>query len=276
MLRQVAFSGLHPMPTPKQITFVVAVNKRDVLENNFLASPCLRMPHSHQIILQEGYSSAAKAYNEAIDRSANDLIIFIHQDMILPEPWLSQLWAALDLLEREDPNWGVLGCGGTARDGSGRGHLYSLGVGMLGEPFERPAEVRVLDEIVLMLRKSSGLRFDAALPHFHLYGTDICLRAESLGKKNYVIPAFSVHNTHYGLILPNEFYQCCRHIRRVWHDSLPVQTPCIRITKFNVPIYGRRMLEFYLRYIRRKKLSSKRADDVPALIEAVSIKGNKA
>jgi hypothetical protein len=143
---------------------------------------------------------------------------------------------------------------------------------MLGEPFERPAEVRVLDEIVLMLRKSSGLRFDDALPHFHLYGTDICLRAEAHGRKNYVIPAFSVHNTHFGLILPEEFYECCRHVRRVWGDALPVRTPCIQITKYNLPIYGRRILEFYLRYIRRKQVNGKRADDVPALLESLSVK----
>jgi Glycosyltransferase like family len=258
------------------ITFVVAVNNRAVLENNFLASPCLRTPHPHQILIQEGYPSAATAYNAAIDESANDLIVFIHQDVILLEPWLSQLQNALDSLESHDPNWGVLGCGGTAYDGHGRGHLYSSGLGVLGEPFKSPVQIRTLDEIVLILRKSSGLRFDNDLPHFHLYGTDICLRAESAGRKNYVIPAFCVHNTDYGLILPIEFYQSCSHIRQVWKDSLPIQTPCIKITRLKVPIYRRRLLELYLRYLRRNQAGTKRVNDVRKLIETLSVNHQNA
>jgi hypothetical protein len=256
------------------ITFVLAVNNRAVLENNFLASPCLRVPHPHQILIQEGYTSAAKAYNAAIEKSRNDLIVFIHQDVILLDPWVSQLHSALDTLESRDPNWGVLGCGGTAYDGHGRGHLYSSGLGVLGEPFERPVLVRTLDEIVLILRKSSGLQFDKDLPHFHLYGTDICLRAEAVQRKNYVIPAFCVHNTDYGLILPPEFYQSCSHVRQAWKDSLPIQTPCIKITRFNVPIYRRRLLELYLKYLRRNQSGTKRVNDVDKLIETFSVNQN--
>jgi Glycosyltransferase like family len=258
---------------PSSITFVVAVNNRAVLENNFQASPCLRTPHSHEILIQEGYSSAAKAYNAAIDKSSNDLMVFIHQDVILLEPWLSQLSRALTSLESQDPNWGVIGCGGTARDGRGRGHLYSSGLGVLGEPFDGPLPVRTLDEIVLILRKSSGLRFDDDLPHFHLYGTDICLRAEAAHKRSYVIPAFCVHNTNYGLVLPPEFYECCRHIRALWKEFLPIQTPCIRITKSNAPIYRRRLLELYLRFLRRKDLAATRVDDVRQLIRTFSTNG---
>jgi hypothetical protein len=271
---QLVLFGRRRVPIQNPITFVAAVNSRGVLENNLLASPCLRKPHPHQIIIQEGYSSAAKAYNDAIGKSQNDLLVFVHQDVIFPDPWLSQLWAALNVLESDDPNWGVLGCGGTDGDGVGRGHLYSSGLGVLGEPFERPTPIRVLDEIVLILRKSSGLRFDDALPHFHLYGTDICLRAEGVGRENYVIPAFCIHNTHQGLVLPDEFYQCCNHIRRVWKDSLPIQTPCIRVTRSNLPVYSRRLLELYLRYVRRKAVDvdGTRVNDVPQLIEALSAK----
>jgi glycosyl transferase family 2 len=258
------------MPDP--ITFVVTVNKRDILENNFLASPCLLRPHPHQILIQEGYQSAAKAYNDAIDRSENDLVVFAHQDMIFPGPWLSQLWTSVNFLDSQAPNWGVLGCGGTASDGHGRGHLYSTGLGILGEPFERPVPVRVLDEIVLIFRKSSGLRFDDALPHFHLYGTDICLRAEKAGKTNYVIPAFSIHNTHPGLILPEEFYDCCSHIKQEWKESLPIQTPCIRLTRSNLPIYRRRLLEVYLKYVRRKEATGERVKNVQQLIGSLSAK----
>ena len=249
------------------ITFAVAVNNRELFESNFLASPCFREPHHHQILVQENFDCAAKAYNDAIERSSNDLIVFCHQDIFLPETWLSELDQALDHLQAEDPGWGVLGCYGVTINQTGHGHIYSSGLGTMGKPFERPAPVQTLDEIVLILRKSSGLRFDERLPNFHLYGTDICLRAAAVGMKSYAISAFCVHNTHQSLILPKEFYDCCRHIKRVWKNNLPIQTTCIRITRSNVPIYVRRLKEFRLRYILRREVGGTRVRNVQRLFE---------
>ena len=94
------------------ITFAVATNSRKTLESNFLSSECFRPPHCHQILLQEGFPCAAKAYNDAIDKSVNDLIVFAHQDVVFPAHWLCQLERALEDLEVQDHNWGVLGCYG--------------------------------------------------------------------------------------------------------------------------------------------------------------------
>jgi glycosyltransferase involved in cell wall biosynthesis len=260
------FQGIK-MTSVKNCTFAVAVNNRELFENNFLASPCLRDRREHQILAQEGFPSASLAYNDAIDKSLDDLIVFCHQDIYLPEAWLSQLQNALDFLEARDPAWGVLGCGGSTRDGPGRGHLYSTGIGVFGKAGDPPALVQTLDEIVLIIKKSSGLRFDETLPYFHLYGTDICLRAAKREMRSYAISAFCIHNAHAGLILPEEFYQCCAHIQRVWKDALPVHTPCMKITRFSVPIYRRRLHEAYLRYIRRKVVAQIRAKNVQQLAE---------
>jgi hypothetical protein len=259
------------MPTPRQVTFVVAVNKRDVLENNFLASPCLRVPHPHEILIQGAYASASKAYNDAIDKSTNDLVVFVHQDIILPESWLADLERALTCLEQDDPQWGVIGCYGETLHDQGRGYVYSSGLGILGKPFERPARIQTLDEIVLILRKSSGLRFDDSLPHFHMYGTDICMRAEESGRKNYAISAFCVHNTQPGLILPEEFYECYRHVKRNWKHRLPIQTTCIRVTRFDAAMYRKRLGEMYLRYVRWKEFGGSRATDVQELLKQVDV-----
>jgi hypothetical protein len=255
------------MSARNRITFVIAVNNRELFEHNFLASPCLGQRHDHQILVQENFSSAAKAYNDAIDRAANDLIVFCHQDILLPEPWLSQIECALRHLEGHDPKWGVLGSYGKTQDGRGWGHVYSSGRDVIGEPLERPVPVQTLDEIVLILRKSSGLRFDDSLPHFHFYGTDICLRAAQKGMKSYAVSAFCIHNTHQTLVLPKEFYECCRHIKQVWKNCLPIQTTCVRITKFNFPLYRRRLGEAYLRHIRRKECGGTRVQDPLALLE---------
>jgi hypothetical protein len=253
----------------RALTFAVATNNREILEKNLLASPCFKEPHSHQILAQEGYPSAVQAYNNAIDRSVNDLIVFSHQDILFPESWLTDLEKALAYLESADPNWGVLGCYGRTRDDGDRGYIYSLGLGVLGGPFETPAEIQTLDEIVLIVKKSSGLRFDDSLPDFHMYGTDICMAAAKRGMKSYAIPAFCVHNTTFNLVLPRAFYDCYKHVQRTWSESLPIQTTCIRITKAGLPMYERRLHEFYLRHIRHKRVGATRATDVHQLLESV-------
>jgi hypothetical protein len=231
----------------KKITFAVAVNNREILESNFMASPCfVGLDHPHQIVIQEGFSSASEAYNDAIEKSENDLIVFCHQDVLFPREWVLQLQQALTSLETTDPQWGVLGCYGETLNDNGRGYVYSPGRGILGTPSE-PAQVQTLDEIVLVLRKSSGLRFDKQLPHYHFYGADICMAAASRGMKSYAISAFCIHNSQLNLILPGEFYECYRYFKRKWTKSLPIQTTCVRVTRFNARMYRRRISELFLR-----------------------------
>jgi hypothetical protein len=254
----------------KPISFAVANYGTDeILKNNFLASPCLRAPHDHQILIQQDFVSAALAYNDAIDRAKNDLVIFAHHDLILPEAWLCHLSQALEAIELIDPAWGVLGCWGVTREGEFRGHIYSSGLGILGRPFSHPERVQTLDEIILIFRKSSGLRFDASLPNFHMYGSDLCLRAATKGMASYVIPAFCIHNTNRYLVLPDEFYESCLYVRRVWKKALPIQTSCTRITKFNIPLFRKRFTS-RLRKMYQKELVIPRESNTRRLLARVS------
>jgi hypothetical protein len=249
------------------ITFVITnCGTRDVLEKNVLISPCLRASLGHQVLVQQDFFSASKAYNDGIARAANDLLVFLHRDVILPEMWPEELGRVLHYLEREDPRWGVLGCWGATQDRQFLGHLYSSSQGMLGGTFIHPEPVQTLDEVLLILRKSSGLRFDDRLPHFHMYGADICLRAARKGMTSYAIPAFCVHNTDQYLVLPREFYECCQYIKRIWIDNLPIQTTCIRITKSNIALYRKRLKEGHSRYFQRKTLRRSRTEDIPWLL----------
>jgi hypothetical protein len=254
------------MPATRRVTFCVAVNDSEIFQNNFMASPCFQGPHPYHILTQRNFASAAKAYNDAIDRSANDLVVFAHQDVLFPAPWLSQLERALDDLDATDPHWGVLGCYGLTCDGQERGHVYSAGRDVFGEPFEHPARVQTLDEIVLILRKSSGLRFDERLPYFHLYGADICLAAAEKGMKNYAVPAFCIHNTQQNLVLPREFYECCKYIKLVWKNHLPIHATCMSITESNWPLHRRKLKELYLR-LRGKRVGAFRMTNPRALLE---------
>ena len=100
----------------------------------------------------------------------------------------------------------------------------------LGAPFDGVEEVMSLDELILILRKSSGLRFDEQLDGFHMYGTDICLEARRRGMKCYAISAFCVHNTNGYKLLPFQFWRNYLFMRKKWKSLLPISTSCAKIT----------------------------------------------
>jgi hypothetical protein len=242
------------------VTFAIAVNDRKMFADNFMASPCFGRSHGHQILMQEGFVSASVAYNDALQHSDNDLVVFAHQDILLPSRWISDLHSATKCLDSFDPEWGVLGCYGMTDDGLERGYVYSNGQGVLGKPFGTPQAVQTLDEIVLIFRKSSKLKFDETFPHFHLYGADICLAAAKNGRKSYAISAFSIHNTQQNLVLPKEFYQCYRALKTKWKSSLPIYSTCINVTRFDMPMYERRVREVRLGFANRKIGATRVAD----------------
>jgi hypothetical protein len=212
-----------------QWSIICAVNNQSVLRSCLLKSPDIQS--ATEVILQTGYSSAAAAYNSAIQKADTDLLVFVHQDVYLPPGWADYVQRALEWLSTRDPNWGVLGVWGVTESNDRAGHLYWTGAqGAPWKPFDGVKEVTSLDEVVLILRKSSGLRFDERLPGFHLYGSDICLEACRRGMKCYAVPAFCIHNTNEHNFLPFEFWKCCLFIRRKWRLALPITTPCMTIT----------------------------------------------
>ncbi len=226
------------------LCFIVASNNEEVLRSSLLASPDLF--ENAEISVQREVPAAAVAYNRGIEATNAEVMVFVHQDVYLPMGWLQKLEQTLQGLQRDDPNWGVLGLFGTERDGTGQGYLYSTGLRrILGSEFAGARRVETLDEVMLILRRASGLRFDEQLPGFHLYGADICLQAEARGMKNYAISDFAVHNTNGVRLLPRAYWTIYRQIRRKWQLRLPVCTPCMPITRWSGPAW---------RYLIRQRL----------------------
>lgn len=216
------------------ITVVVAVNNRDILNSNLLRSPLLQPGHGHQLLIREDFRSASLAYNDALSQASNEIVVFVHQDIYLPQHWLSDLKKTIDVLDTAKKRWGVIGCFGSRVDAKGGlGSVYSTGWGLQGKPIEKPEKVETLDEIVLVICRSSGLMFDPSLPYYHMYGVDICLSARNAGFECYAMPTFCIHNTTQLLALPAEFYACYRYIKQKWPGYLPIYSSCIIISRFD-------------------------------------------
>lgn len=259
------------MSTPPRYTFGAAITDPAILEKNLAASPFLVANIGHEIIVQRGAESAAIAYNRILDNASNDVVILVHQDVYFPGGCLSVMCRSLELLTALDPNWGVAGCVGMTSSGEGFGRIYSTGLGVVGQRCSAPVPVKALDEIVLIVRKSSGLRFDESLPHFHFYGADICMAALDRGMKPCVIPSFCIHNTDQLLVLPAEFYQCYNHIRRRWQRYLPIHTTCVTISKYGMPVRMRKVNELYLRLSGKNAKRQRRIDDPKTLLKQPDI-----
>jgi Glycosyltransferase like family len=242
-------------------TIAVSVNNEEVLHRNLLLSPGL-LSGGNQLIIRREFTSASLAYNSAIAEAENDIVIFVHQDIYLPDTWFGDLTRCLAILERTEANWGVLGCYGSRKGAAdGLGRVYTRGLGQHGRHLIRPEPVETLDEIILIIRKSSGLRFDPDLPSFHLYGSDICMTARQRGTVNYAFQGYCVHNTNQLLILPNDFYTCYRYMRRKWAHYLPIYTSCMKISLLNEEFYRRRIVEAKQRLLGMRSRPAKRVDD---------------
>lgn len=239
-------------------SIVVLVNDEDIYKNNILSSPLFKNNNIFEIIPKYNYPSASIAYNEGIDSAKTDLIVFAHQDVIFPGDWDKYLFDAINKLEEFDQDWGVLGCFGVKDDGEGVGFLYCNGNGkILGKLFQKPTEIQTLDEVVLVVKKSSGIRFDEKLPNFHFYGTDICLIAKDIGKKSYAIPAFILHNSNKHNKFPKEFFVCHSYIVNKWKKYVPIYTTCVRISGRNSMFTIKNKYIRNLKFMFRKKYCEK-------------------
>lgn len=236
-----------------KVDVVAAVNDERVLTENLALSPLFR----EQISLwpMRAYSSAGEAYNAGLDAGHSDVLVFAHQDVYLPQPWLQQLFTGMQAVEAIDPDWAVIGVYGVGREGKHVGHCWSSGLNReLGFEFGPPQRVVSIDELVIILRRSSGLRFDEGLPGFHLYGTDIVQAALAKGFGAYVIHAPVVHNSRRVKTLFGAYARAYRYMQRKWRNTLPIQTTVVPVTKFGYPLF-----RAALRRVVRNRLISRQA-----------------
>lgn len=252
-------------------TIICATNNEEILRNCLLSSPDIG--GASEVILQTGYASAATAYNEGFRKARTDLVVFVHQDVYLPAGWVDSLRRTVETLATDDPQWGVLGIWGGVDPGDPPGFMYWTGVdGTAGKPFHGVREVRTLDEVVIITRKSSGLQFDERLTGFHMYGTDICLEARRRGYKSYIFAGFCVHNTNEYNMLPWAFWKSCLFIRRKWKSELPINTPCVDITWFCWPMIRWNLVRAANIILRRHR-PLKRAANPVAVYKALLDRG---
>lgn len=132
--------------------------------------------------------NAATAYNRGLEKAMHEFVIFVHQDVLFPKGWLIKAVAGIESFTSSAAVFGLVG---VRSNGRTAGHISDPHGHMRWLPM--PAKVISLDEHLIILRKSSGLRFDPENPGFHCYGADICLSARAKGVESWVIDAPVTH-----------------------------------------------------------------------------------
>jgi hypothetical protein len=209
---------------------VVAVNDDEILSANLLRSPLLNQANV-TLHVQKGYRSASSAYQAAYQNCRNDLIIFVHQDVYIPAGWDQKLSQHIAVLDKTAPNWAVLGLYGATPSGEHVGYVWSSGLNQIvGGAFDKPILAGSVDELLIVLKRSSDICFDERLPGFHLYGTDIVQSALAQGKSAFIVCTPVIHNSRPILYLDSKYFAAYNYIANKWQQALPIANCVCPIT----------------------------------------------
>jgi glycosyltransferase involved in cell wall biosynthesis len=223
------------------LSVAAAVNDRSTLKRNLAASPMIA-GGGVALITETEHANASGALNAGLERAESDVVVCAHQDVYFPDGWEERLLRAVIRLDSQRVDWAVLGVAGIDLEDRFAGHVFSGGLRKeCGGTFDGPVEVGSLDEVVLIVRKSSGVRFDDALPGYHLYGTDIVRTAMKAGRRCYAIDAPVVHNSRAVPQLGKAYGDAYRYMQAKWRDDLPVRTCTIPIVHGAGRLWRRRL-----------------------------------
>jgi hypothetical protein len=129
---------------------------------------------------------AYRGLNLFLNNARGEYVVICHQDVELLHDGRDRLDTVIAELDAKDPAWAVIGNSGGISPGRLAIRITDPhGADQRTEQF--PARVHSLDENFLVVRRDANLALSSDIGGFHLYGTDICIIAEILGWRCYVV-----------------------------------------------------------------------------------------
>ncbi|MEO1720314.1 MAG: hypothetical protein AAFR23_08825 [Pseudomonadota bacterium] len=194
---------------------------------------------THYALIDNSNGNIADAYaglRKLLHDAKTPYVILCHQDVEAIDT-RAHLEACIAELDERDARWGVAGnAGGLGAKGLAirisdpNGHDQRR-----GGPF--PKRVVSLDENFLLIKRETGVTFSADLHGFHLYGTDVCLIAQTLGFSAYVI---DYHLKHHGkATMGQPFWACHAAFEKKWSGVLQgrfIKTTCTHVQVSGSPL----------------------------------------
>jgi hypothetical protein len=173
-------------------TLVTREDEYDAMVRSFVAKG-FREPDCEFLYLDNTTTNRFDGFsgcNLFLNTARGTYIILCHQDILLLDDGLERLDEIIAELDRTHPDWALCGNAGARADGT-------LGI-RISDPFSPspdqgtdwgpfPSDVRSLDENFIVVRRAANLAVSGDLSGFHLFGTDLCLIARTLGYQAFVV-----------------------------------------------------------------------------------------
>jgi len=168
-------------------------------------------------IVNNGNKSLTECYNEGLDKTKNNIVVFCHDDIILKEGWGKKV-----LKHFKETEYGILGMAGTT-DMSEIGRWWQDSTKMIGivshshegKTWENRYSANFEDEVIetVMLdglffvanKEKIKTRFDEAFKGFHFYDVDFTFNNHLNGVKVGVM--FDVKITHKSIGMTNDEWE---------------------------------------------------------------------
>ena len=189
--------------------------------------------------------SAAQALNLGIIKARGEIVVLCHQDVLFYENWIDMLFERIVEVENRTKKWGVLGTAGITVREDTVGVVHNIKGSLQWQASKRlkVCSVQTVDEHCMIIRKSSGLRFDSEIFNgFHFYGPDICLNALNKGFMNFGILCPLVHGSRSSSLISGkkEFMRLLNALAKKWRSKFPhIRTPTSVIRKRSVQTFVR-------------------------------------
>lgn len=185
------------LPAPRRPISFVCVQFCQEYRHNILTSEAVQDPMNQFIHVDNRqnlfFDTLGAAICHGVAQAKHDLLVVVHEDVVLPKNWQARFEASLAELEAQDPDWALLGAVGWGADRKHRGHWSDPHIYSNTFAQKNFAEVERLDEQLLVLQRTGPLRFDPNLPSIHNIGRDLARVARRHGRKSYAINAPTIH-----------------------------------------------------------------------------------
>lgn len=196
------------------VTLVASDAKYDRLRASFAAQG-FDASNTQFIAIDNRMGNQADGYS-ALTHVAQDLagryVLLTHDDVELTGDGFAQLLDLVEDLDARDPTWMLAGNAGAAANLQLLRHIDDPN--MRARLEGGPQEVASLDENFLVMPRARIPFPSIGIGGFHLFGTDMCLQAQSRGGRAYVVPFLLTH--HSGGDLSPAFFAASERFEAAW------------------------------------------------------------
>lgn len=186
---------------------------------------------------------AYSGLNQLLNKALGKYVILVHQDVEFRFDSIEDLRRQIELMDKTDPSWAILGNTGYDYNNINRQYTRITDPGQKDYkegPF--PIKVSCVDENIMIVKNDLNLFLSTNIGHFHLYGADLSINAEVNGYSTYVI---DFHILHKSGGFPNKsFFDTKERFIKQYQKVLSIKffrTPCTILFLSNSKILNKLM-----------------------------------